>query len=162
MNYRVLAGLFGLLIGHAAFAAEEQSAGADGFQRCAACHLASGEGVPGAFPPLKGRIAKLASNPEGRAYLIAVVNTGLMGNISIDGVPYMGVMPGQGTSYDEQSLRDVLNYSVQVIDADNVAPGWQPFSDEEVGARISAQPTSSGMDNARLRQQLISKYPDLQ
>jgi mono/diheme cytochrome c family protein len=132
------------------------------FQRCAACHLASGEGVPGAFPPLKGRIAKIASTAEGRSYLIAVVNTGLMGSITIDGVPYMGVMPAQGSSYDANGIRDVLNYSVQVLDGDNVQTQWQPFSNEEVQAVIDVKSPTSGMENGQLRQGLISKYPDLQ
>lgn len=140
-------------------AAEPPSA--ESFQRCAACHLAGGEGVPGAFPPLKGRIADIAASPEGRNYLIAVINTGLMGSITIDGVPYMGVMPAQGTSYDAAGIRDTLNYSVQVLDGDKVSPQWQPFTTEEVTAVISAEPSTSSMENVRLRQALYSKYPKL-
>jgi mono/diheme cytochrome c family protein len=138
------------------------SAAEAGFQRCAACHLASGEGVPGAFPPLTGRIAKMAATTEGRSYLIAVVNTGLMGSITVDGVPYMGVMPAQGNSYDANGIRDVLNYSVQVLDGDNMQPQWQPFTHEEVQAVIEARPPTSGMENGRLRQDLIAKYPGLE
>lgn len=140
----------------------EQSAQAESFQRCAVCHLATGEGIPGAFPPLKGRIADIAASPEGRNYLIAVVNTGLMGNITIDGIPYMGVMPAQGPSHDANAIRDALNYSVQVLDRDNVPPDWQPISTDEVRRVISAEPATSAMENGRLRQDLLSKYRSLQ
>jgi mono/diheme cytochrome c family protein len=158
MIYRIQLCLFGLLFSHLLIAGE----GADSFQRCAVCHLPSGEGVPGAFPPLNGRIANIASTTEGRAYLVAVVNTGLMGSITIDGVPYMGVMPAQGTSYDEDGIRDVLNYSVQVLDEASLQPQWQPFTTAEVQAVINLEPATSAMENARLRQALFSKYPELQ
>ncbi len=142
-------------------AAEPPAAHAESFQRCAACHLTSGEGVLGAFPPLKDRIADIAASPEGRNYLVAVINTGLMGSITIDGVPYMGVMPAQGASYDAGGIRDALNYSVQILDSENVAPQWQPFTTEEVATIIKAVPPTSSTDNARLRQALYSRYPNL-
>ncbi len=162
MRYRIslclLCGFFSQLL----HAADEQSIGAESFERCAACHLATGEGIPGAFPPLKGRIANFAVSAEGRVYLIAVVNSGLMGRITIDGIPYMGVMPAQGTSYDANGIRDALNYSVQVLDGDNVQPKWQPFTSDEVEAVLNAEPASSSMENARLRQTLLSKHSELQ
>ena len=42
-------------------------------QRCAACHLSNGAGVPGAFPPLKTDVRKLAGTVAGRRYLALVV-----------------------------------------------------------------------------------------
>ncbi|MBB4630988.1 c-type cytochrome [Sphingosinicella soli] len=39
------------------------------YKRCAACHLASGAGVPGAFPSLKTEPAALAAKPDGRRFL---------------------------------------------------------------------------------------------
>ena len=54
-----------LLIGAVAlFAANAISSEPDkaDYQRCAACHLPTGEGIPGAFPPLKGRVAKIAAS----------------------------------------------------------------------------------------------------
>ena len=162
MGYRISVCLLSVLFSHLLIADEQASSLAGSYQRCAACHLAGGEGVPGAFPPLKGRIANLASTPEGRAYVVAVINTGLMGSITIDGIPYMGVMPAQGASYDEEGIRDVLNYAVQVLDSDNLQPQWQPFTTAEVQAVINAEPATSAMENGRLRQELLSKYPDLQ
>ena len=136
-------------------------AGASAYQRCAACHLAGGEGVPGAFPPLTGRIAEMAVTPDGRQYLIAVVNSGLMGSITIDGISYMSVMPAQGSLYDEQGISDVLNYSIQVLDAANISDDWQPFTLQEVVETLSTQKGSSAMSNARMREALYAKYPAL-
>jgi mono/diheme cytochrome c family protein len=132
------------------------------YQRCAACHLPTGEGVPGAFPPLKGRVAAFASSEEGRAYLVAVVNVGLLGSITIDGIPYMGVMPAQGSSYDAQGISRALNYSVQVIDAQNVGADWKPFTAEEVEAILETGGASTGSQALELRKSLLAKYPELQ
>lgn len=162
MRNRIQTCLLGLVFSQLAYGGGEQSAQVESFQRCAACHLVTGEGVPGAFPPLKGRIANIAASPEGRVYLIAVVNTGLMASITVDGIPYMGVMPAQGPSHDTKGIRDALNYSVQVLDRGNAQPQWQPFSTDEVQAVINAKPATSAMANGRLRQDLFSKYPDLQ
>lgn len=136
--------------------------GADSYQRCAACHLPTGEGIPGAFPPLKGRIASIASSDTGRTYLVAVVQAGLMGSITVDGMPYMGVMPAQGSSYDAGGISDVLNYSVQVIDKDNAAADWKPFSADEVASLLDEVGAITGQGSAKLRQALLAKHPELQ
>lgn len=162
MRDGIRACLLGLLVGELAYGADEQTTQAESYQRCAACHLPTGEGVPGAFPPLRGRIANIAASPEGRIYLIAVVNAGLMGNITVGGTPYLGVMPAQGPGFDAQWIRDALNYSVQVLDGDKVRPDWQPFSTDEVQRVISDKPATSAMENGRLRQDLLAKYPGLQ
>jgi mono/diheme cytochrome c family protein len=144
------------------FIVSVSGAAEEDYQRCAACHLPTGEGVPGAFPPLKGRMAALASSQEGRAYLVAVVNVGLMGSITVDGIPYMGVMPAQGSAYDAQGISRVLNYSVQVIDAQNVSANWKPFSTEEVEALLKTGEASSGSQSLSIRKSLLAKYPELQ
>jgi len=146
-------------------AAGGTSAGSDqvaDYQRCAACHLPTGEGIPGAFPPLKGRVANIAASDEGRSYLVSVVNAGLMGSITVNGVPYMGVMPAQGSSYDAAGISDVLNYSVQVIDEANVQPGWKAFSAEEVTELLKANATATSQSNGKLREALLEQYPALQ
>lgn len=132
------------------------------YQRCAACHLPTGEGIPGAFPPLKGRVAKIAASDEGRSYLVSVVNAGLMGSITVDGISYMGVMPAQGSSYDAAGISDVLNHSVQVLDQANVQPDWKAFSAEEVTELLKANATATSQSNGKLREALLEKYPELQ
>jgi mono/diheme cytochrome c family protein len=149
----------------ALLAAANVSAGSDqvaDYQRCAACHLPTGEGIPGAFPPIKGRVAKIAASDEGRSYLVSVVNAGLMGSITVDGISYMGVMPAQGSSYDAAGISDVLNYSVQVIDQANVQPGWKPFSAEEVTQLLKANAAATSQSNGKLREALLEQYPELQ
>ncbi len=132
------------------------------YQRCAACHLPTGEGVPGAFPPLKDKVANIAASDEGRSYLVSVINAGLMGSITVDGVPYMGVMPAQGSSYDAAGISSVLNYTVQVIDQANVQPDWKAFSAEEVAELLKANAGATGQSNGKLREALLQKHPALQ
>jgi hypothetical protein len=145
----------------ASFAAWADSS-AESYQRCAACHMATGEGIPGAFPPLKGRVASMASSAQGRTYLVAVVNSGLMGPITVAGTPYMGVMPAQGSVYDAAGISEALNHAVQVIDAENVASDWTPFSASEVQTILDDGASANSQETAKLRQQLLEKYPDLQ
>ena len=142
--------------------ADDSSSGSEEFQRCAACHLPTGEGIPGAFPPLKNRVAALASTPEGRSYLVAVVNVGLMGSITVDGMPYMGVMPAQGSSYNAQGISQVLNYSVLVVDAKNASADWKPFSAQEVESLLGTGEAANGQETMALRKVLLAKYPELQ
>lgn len=129
------------------------------YQRCAACHLSSGVGVPGAFPPLINRVAKIAQSAEGRAYLVKVVNKGLMGTINVEGQMYMGVMPGQGSVLNPESATKLLNYLVQQLDKDNLVEGWKPYTVTEVEALFAEGGTV--MTNAGLRSALLKKYPEL-
>jgi len=129
------------------------------YQRCAACHLSSGAGVPGAFPPLANRMAKIAKSDEGRAYLAKVINKGLMGMINVEGQMYMGVMPGQGSVLNAESATKLLNYLVQQLDKDNLVEGWKPYTVSEVEGLFAEGGT--GMTNAALRKALIKKYPEL-
>lgn len=155
----IVIGAVALLVASGASAGSGEAAD---YQRCTACHLPTGEGIPGAFPPLKGRVADIAASDEGRSYLVSVVNAGLMGSITVNGVPYMGVMPAQGSSYDAAGISDVLNYSVQVIDQENVQPGWKPFSAEEVTELLKANATATSQSNGKLREALLEQYPELQ
>lgn len=133
--------------------------GSADYQRCAACHLSSGLGVPGAFPPLINRVAKIAQSDEGRAYLVKVVNKGLMGVINVEGQMYMGVMPGQGSVLNPESATKLLNYLVQQLDKDNLVEGWKPYTVSEVEGLLAEGGT--GMTNATLRKALLKKYPEL-
>ena len=94
--------------------APEKSAAAQDFQRCAACHTATGAGVPGAFPPLKANVIALAQSAPGRRYLVGAVYRGLAGQIQVDGKRYMGVMPAQSQLTDSKAAA-VLNHVVANI-----------------------------------------------
>ena len=72
---------------------------------CIACHQPTGQGIPGAFPPLAGSewVAKDAS--------IAVRNivNGMQGPITVKGVTYNSMMPAVTTLSDKE-IADVVTY----------------------------------------------------
>jgi nitrite reductase (NO-forming)/hydroxylamine reductase len=72
---------------------------------CVACHQATGEGLPGAFPPL-AKSDYLLSNPE-RA--VGVVVRGLTGEVTVNNVKYNSVMPAM-TQLSDQQVADVVTY----------------------------------------------------
>lgn len=152
------AGIASLLVSPLSFSATAKT-GAELYQQCSACHLPTGDGVPGAFPPLRNRMAAIANSDEGRAYLIHVINKGLMGQLMIAGQSYMGFMPAQGNIYSAEQLTDLANYLVTELDKDNAVEGWKPYAVEEVKAIQSK--SVSAMENSKLRKALVEKYPSL-
>lgn len=62
--------------------------------QCQACHQASGEGLPGAFPPIRGHLPSLIAAQGGRDYVVDMVLHGLAGPIEVQGQTYRGAMPG--------------------------------------------------------------------
>ena len=88
--------------------------GAQTFQRCAACHLPDGRGVPGAYPPLAGQVTTFARTPAGRAYLVSVVDKGVTGPLSVGGTTYRGFMPAQ-PGLSDQALAETLNHLLTVV-----------------------------------------------
>ncbi|KRE85834.1 nitrite reductase [Rhodanobacter sp. Soil772] len=73
---------------------------------CAACHQATGMGLPGAFPPLKGNAAVLDADP---AKHLDVILHGLQG-IAIDGVSYPSAMPPFAASLNDADIADIANH----------------------------------------------------
>ena len=90
---------------------------------CAACHQATGLGVPGAFPPL----AKSAwvAGPEER--IIKAILAGLAGEIEVNGVKYNGNMPNIGAGLKDAQIAHIATYVRQAWG--NVA---QPVMDTKV------------------------------
>ena len=84
--------LAGLLIA-AATGARADSAASLYSANCAACHRADAAGVSSQYPPLKGRIDKIAATAEGRHYLADVLLYGMVGQIEANGAAYVGYMP---------------------------------------------------------------------
>jgi mono/diheme cytochrome c family protein len=68
---------------------------------CSGCHLDSGAGIDGVFPPLAGNAATLAPDP---------------GNIlqaTLLGIPAQfnyGAMPSFAAQLDDQQIADIANY----------------------------------------------------
>jgi mono/diheme cytochrome c family protein len=108
--------------------------GAKIYQRCAACHLPNGQGVPGAFPALAGRTAEAAAAEAGRDYLVMTVVAGVMGEIEVDGRKIRGIMPAQAGLADAD-VAAVLNHTLAMPSpAANAKGPPRQFTAEEVAA----------------------------
>ena len=132
---------------------------ADDFASCAACHLADGAGIPGAFPKVRNRAALMAALDGGRDYLIAVVSSGLMGPITADGMNYSGVMPGQQGAMSVDAIAASLNYLVLSL-VDSEVDGLAEFSADEVANAQKANDPASPMTAAGIRQELVEQHGD--
>ncbi len=71
---------------------------------CASCHLAQGQGMAGAFPPL-AKSDYLVKTP---AKAVRAIKYGLMGAITVNGTKYDSMMPEAGLTDAETA--DVMNY----------------------------------------------------
>ena len=105
--------------------------GAKVYQRCAACHLPNGQGVPGAFPALAGRVSQAAQSDAGRDYVVMAVVAGLMGEIDVDGRKIRGVMPAQAGLTD---IAAALNHAAALQPPGAAAPKTRAFTAQEVAA----------------------------
>jgi nitrite reductase (NO-forming)/hydroxylamine reductase len=72
---------------------------------CVACHQPTGQGLPGAFPPLAGS-DYLLSNPE-RA--VGIVVRGLQGEVVVNNQKFNSVMPAM-TQLSDQQIADVVTF----------------------------------------------------
>ncbi|MDG6095600.1 cytochrome c [Acetobacter sp. AN02] len=109
---RVVPVLAFLLSAPASFAAD----GASLYKTtCSVCHMADAAGMSGRFPPLKGRVDKIAAAPGGKTYLADVVINGLHGPITAAGDSYAGFMPPLRSMSDDQ-LASILTYIADLGD----------------------------------------------
>lgn len=75
-------------------------------QNCAACHQATGLGLPGTFPPLAGSEWVKAD----AQVITRIVLFGVNGKLKVGGQNYQGQMPTFGAILDDQKLASVLTY----------------------------------------------------
>ena len=73
---------------------------------CITCHQATGQGVPGVFPPLAG--SEWAQGDEER--IIRIVLLGLNGPIKVEDKEFNNAMPGLGTSLKDEQIAHALTY----------------------------------------------------
>ncbi len=74
--------------------------------RCAACHQATGTGLPGVFPPLAG-----SNWVNGRdTTVIQIVLHGIQGSLTVNGVTYNGAMPTFGAQLSDAEIAAVLSH----------------------------------------------------
>jgi nitrite reductase (NO-forming)/hydroxylamine reductase len=91
---------------------------------CAACHQATGLGLPGAFPPLAN-----SDYFDGQPLRVAeAVLNGLSGPITVNGVEYNAVMPSMAYLSD-QDVADVVTY---------VANSWGNQEEPVNAAQVTA------------------------
>lgn len=76
---------------------------------CVACHQVTGQGIPGAFPPLVNSPYILSENKD---RLAAIMLYGLMGPINVLGTTYNGVMTAVGMTakLSNEELAGIANY----------------------------------------------------
>lgn len=132
--------------------ADEPPSGASVFAgRCAVCHGPEAAGIPGSFPSLHEQIIAFAKTPEGRDYLVMVVTTGLMGELTVNGVTYRGVMPAQSI-LSESEVAAVLTFlaadrgklaGAPVVTAADVADTRARHPDRSAQSTRALRPTST-------------------
>ncbi|MEZ5564281.1 MAG: cbb3-type cytochrome c oxidase subunit II [Gammaproteobacteria bacterium] len=76
---------------------------------CSACHQATGAGLPGVFPPLKGN--SVANDPDPAKHIDVVLH-GLQG-AEIDGITYPSPMPPFAATLGDADIADVINHERQ-------------------------------------------------
>lgn len=72
---------------------------------CVTCHMANGEGITGAFPPLAKSDYLMADTERS----IKTILEGANGAMKVNGTTYYGAMVAYNTLTD-QDIADVLNY----------------------------------------------------
>jgi len=73
---------------------------------CAACHQATGEGVPGVYPPLAG--SEWVNGEE--AKVVRIVLNGVTGPIEVAGETFNSMMPPWGPTLKDADIAAVLTY----------------------------------------------------
>ena len=73
---------------------------------CSPCHQASGEGLPGAFPSLKGN--DTVNNPDPTAQILVVLY-GLQG-VRVGGFVYPTAMPAFGVTLSDADVVGIINH----------------------------------------------------
>jgi mono/diheme cytochrome c family protein len=103
--YLLSLGIFSSLLFQNKTKKESIKAGSEIYQDfCLQCHLSSGIGVSGVFPPLKASDYLL----ENTNLSIAGIKYGLRGKIIVNNEEYDGIMLRQGL--DNEEVADVMNY----------------------------------------------------
>lgn len=138
---------------------QEITAAKAAYAPCSACHLDTGAGIVGAFPPLANRVTAIASSEPGRQYLVAVVNNGLTGPIAVNGGAYAGAMQAFSASMDDKLASAALNYIAMEL-GDKGAGDFQLFTPEEV-ASLRKGFASDGHSTLELRKKLSAHIPEL-
>jgi mono/diheme cytochrome c family protein len=126
---------------------------APAYKRCSTCHLPTGAGVKGIFPPLGPQVVELAQTPEGRTYLVLTVVYGVAGELVIGSATFRNFMPAQSGMTDGQ-IAEALNYVI--IDLAKLKSPPKAFDEAEVAAVRAAHPKLKAQEVRALRPKLKS------
>jgi mono/diheme cytochrome c family protein len=117
-------------------------------QVCVTCHMADGNGMPGAFPPLAG--SEWATTAEVNVP-ISVVLHGMQGAITVKGQQYNGVMVPWNSLTDEE-IAAVLTY---------VRSSWGNSASAVTTEQVAAVRTAEGARASWTPEELKAKYPGM-
>lgn len=138
----------------------EQSVGDKLFQQhCVSCHQPGGVGLSGLAPPLaaaKGStLSQRVMRPDGRSYILNVLNSGLVGSIEVGGERFSGLMPSFAALSDTE-LTLIANYVVGELNKEEIkATTFVPYESGEL-QKVRAE-GKKAIDVYRLRQALDGK-----
>jgi cytochrome c oxidase cbb3-type subunit 2 len=93
---------------------------------CSACHQATGKGVPGAFPPLKGNAA--VDNADPTLHLDTILH-GAQG-VVVGGVKYTSAMPPFAGQLNDEDIANIANYE---------RTSWGNHAKQVTPAEVAAQ-----------------------
>lgn len=102
---------------------------------CASCHQASGQGIPGAFPPLEGS-EWVTGSPE---TLARILLHGLQGPVEVAGQSYNGMMPAWQELLKDEEIAAVATFLRQL--GSNSAPPVAPELVTSLRTRHAARAT---------------------
>jgi mono/diheme cytochrome c family protein len=100
-------------------------------EHCAVCHQASGQGIPGMYPPLADSAGDFSRSKDGRAYLVHVLSFGLNGPIRVHGMFYNGFMQSW-VHLSDDDIAQLLNHVLKDFNASRLPKDFAPFTAHEV------------------------------
>ena len=113
---------------------------------CAACHQATGLGVPGAFPPLVKSIWVTGSEDR----LVKAILAGLAGEIEVNGVKYNGNMPNIGAGLKDAQIAHIATY---------VRQAWGNVAEPVMDTKVAEVRKAIGNRAQYLPADLLKEHP---
>ncbi|MBW7915088.1 MAG: cytochrome c [Trueperaceae bacterium] len=131
--------------------ATQVAAGPDGealfVSTCSACHQASGQGIPSAFPPLAGHAPDLYK--ADRDLPLEIVVFGMQGQITVAGTAYNGVMPDH-LRLEDAAIAAILDHVMTAWGNDaNLPADFEPYTADDVAAVRAKMLTMGEVHDAR-------------
>ena len=113
---------------------------------CAACHQATGLGVPGAFPPLVKSVWVTGSEDR----LVKAILAGLAGEIEVNGVKYNGNMPNIGAGLKDAQIAHIATY---------VRQAWGNVAEPVMDTKVTEVRKAIGNRAQYLPADLLKEHP---